>query len=85
MHPEFTADELREIHDALARYVLHMIEVGQTPQEIGYQSLATAWSAQQKIVACLLPGKPPEWVQTRDTQVSEAINHPKRLPESSQT
>jgi hypothetical protein len=73
----FTVDELREVHDALSDYVRLMIRKGQTPQEIEYQSLANAWSAQQKAVSTLLPGTPPAWVAARAAEVREAIERPK--------
>ena len=77
----FTVDELREVHDALSDYVRLMIRKGQTPQEIEYQSLTNAWSAQQKAVSILLPGTPPAWVAARATEVREAIERPKRRAE----
>lgn len=77
----FTVDELREVHDALSDYVRLMIRKGQTPQELRYQSLANAWSAQQKAVSALLPGTPPAWVAARAAEVREAIERPKRRAE----
>lgn len=77
----FTVDELREVHDALSDYVRLMIRKGQTPQEIKYQSLTTAWSAKQKAVSILLPGTQPAWVAARAAEVREAIERPKRRAE----
>ena len=65
---DFTPDELREINDALAEAVERML-AKQTRQEREYASLSTAWEAQKKVVAKLLPGNPPEWVQIRDAEV----------------
>ena len=64
----FTADELREINDALDEAVTRMLKV-QTPQEVEYASLGAAWEAQKKIVAVLLPGTPPNWLVERDPLV----------------
>jgi hypothetical protein len=78
---ELTRDELNEVHDALSYYVKQMISEGQTPQEIEYQSLASAWSAQQKALRAILRGADPSWVAVRAAEVQDAIARPKRRAE----
>ena len=80
--PAFTTDELYEVNDSLNRYVEHMIEVGQTETEIKYNSLANTWSAHKKVAECMFSGDLPDWVQTREAQVQEAIQKPKLISES---
>lgn len=78
---EFTADELREIQDALHWEIKRLCEVGQTPQEMQYRSLAHAWSARKKVIDYLMPKPLPEWVARTEQQVMQALAHPVLLPE----
>jgi hypothetical protein len=82
MQPTFTTNELYEVNDSLNRYVVHMIEVGQTEIEIKYNSLANAWTAQKKVAHCMLDGDMPDWVQTMEAKVQAAIQKPKLVTES---
>jgi len=77
---EFNSSELREIQDALADAITRMCDVGQTKQELEYNSLANAWAARKKIVSELLPGPLPDWVATLERQVADAIAAPKISP-----
>ena len=73
---EFSNAELNEIQDALQTDIQRMCEVGQTAQEIEYQSLANAWSARKKVIVYLMPEPLPAWFEKTEQQVQQALAHP---------
>lgn len=78
---EFSADELREMQDALHWEIKRLCEVGQSAQEQQYRSLAHAWSARKKVIDYLLPTPLPDWVAQAEQQVLQALAQPVLLPE----
>lgn len=77
MEKPFSTAELREIQDALCDGVLRMCQVGQSSQEVEYESLKNAWSARKKVIDLLIPAPLPAWVAETEEQVREAIANPK--------
>jgi len=76
---DFSRDELYEINDALNEVIHRMCKQGQTPQEMGYQSLSRMWAAQRKLTEQLLgPGDTPGLQQMRPI-VEANIAKPRRL------
>ena len=78
---DFTVAELREMQDALQREQMRMCTVGQTRQELEYQSLENVWSARKKLIDVLLGVPLPAWVDEAEQQVAAAIANPKIIEE----